>query len=249
MPSFPYTPASLTLTGGSFALEPVLFAYEPARLRVTGGGFAIGPTLTTDLASAFTSILDTLFAGEAIVDAQGRPTRRYQQIWQNAMEGIKQILTTQGGSISSIQDVLAALTQTQAIAATAAQTANTVAARIDLANSYTDPANVLTASSAGAVTISAHDRVYDNGTRVAVDGGSLSGFTSGQFVRVYYIDPSREGGAVTYRATTGDVVQAGDQHIVGGVTIPAAGEVDTTGAGTIPPGYVPDYGAFLPFAI
>ena len=57
-------------------------------------------------------------------------------------------------------------------------------------------------------------------------------------MRVFYNDAAREGGAVAYQGTTDEKTQVGDTHVIGGVTIPAAGSPPASGEGTTPPGYV-----------
>jgi hypothetical protein len=232
MPSFPYTPGALTLTGGTFNPEPIRFTYTPGALTLSGASIGAGPGLgATDGEK-----LARLMRQQSYFDEGGRPTSQMQIHWQRTMERIEQRFT-------DIESVLAQVQAAQTMAAAAQQSVLVVEAKVDLANSYTDPvAGLLTGSSAGVVTIASHSRVYGDGTTVAVTGGSVSGFTSGQFVRVYYVDAARAGGAVTYLGTTSEVIQQGDTHVVGGVTIPVMGEADATGAGTVPPGYVPDYG-------
>ena len=100
---------------------------------------------------------------------------------------------------------------------------------------------LLTANSDGVVSISAHSRVYTTGsteTSVTVNAGSVSGFAPGAFVRVFYNDAARVGGAVAYQGTTAEVTQTGDTHVIGGVLIPEVGSPPATGEGTTPPGYV-----------
>jgi hypothetical protein len=103
----------------------------------------------------------------------------------------------------------------------------------------------ITATDAGAdvtITISAHTRHYpqpDGSTvDVAVSGGSLTGRAYSTTYYIYYDDPSRAGGAVTYQSTTSEATaaQIGDRHTVGGVTTPAALGAPKTGGYTRPPG-------------
>jgi hypothetical protein len=210
------------------------------------GSVVAGPGLSSGLTDQLSAITDTLFANEALVDEQGRPSRRFQQVWQNTIEALVSVLTSQGASISELEAIYAGINTAQATASAAAQQTQATAAAVSLANSYTDPVSgLLTASSAGAVTISAHRRIYGDGLSVDVNGGALSGLSPGDFVRVYYNDPARTGGTVSYLSTTGDIVQQGDVHVLGGVLIPAVGELPSSGAPSTPPGYVPDYRDFL----
>lgn len=237
MPSLAYTPGTLELTGGDFNPEPVRFGFTAGRLSLAGGSFTIGPNLSSSVSGDINALLDTLFSTEALVDAQGRPTRRFQQVWQNTIDGLKSILGSQGASITELQRIYAGINAAQATAAQAVQAAAVTQSAVDLASSYTDPVGVLTADSSGVVTIAAHDRVYGDGTRVAVNGGTVSGFASGDNVVVYYSDPARAGGAVAFKGTTSAVAQTGDTHVVGQVAIPAAGEAETVGTGPTAPGY------------
>lgn len=105
---------------------------------------------------------------------------------------------------------------------------------------YSPP--LLTADPTGGVNIVAHDRVYGNPTlnpTVTVFAGSVAtGFAPGDIARVYYDDPDRSGGLVTYQATLDPAVaaQTGNRHSVGAIEIPPTG----TGEGrpTLPPGGV-----------
>lgn len=242
MPSFPYTPGILVLTGGEFQPEPVRFTYTAGELTLSGGSFAPGPNLSPGVGTALTAVLDFLFAGEEIVDEHRRPTRRFQQIWENAIGTLKDTVALQGGEIDELQEIYARIDTAQATATAAVQTANATQQQINLADSRTDPVSgVLSAASDGTITIAAHNRVYADGASVAVDGGTVTGQAPGAFVRVYYTDPARSGGAVTYLGTTAEVVQEGETHVVGGVTIPAVGELPASGQPPFPPGFVPDY--------
>lgn len=160
--------------------------------------------------------------------------------------------------IAGLATAVAAVTAAQA-AATAAQTsadaaaADAATAQADatasadataLANSYVDGATI-TATDAGAdvtVTISAHTRYYPQPggatTSVAVSGGAVTGQPYSTFLYIYYDDPARAGGAVTYLATTNSLTaaQTGDRHLVGSVTTPAALAAPTSGKGVLPRG-------------
>ncbi len=110
-------------------------------------------------------------------------------------------------------------------------------------------------TSAGAITVSAHTRVYPDKS-VAVTGvtGQATGAVVDDLVLIYYDDAARAGGAVTYAAIilpggTGDASQAEAsinrpyRHFVGGKKVPASGTssggtvytASTSGGGTAPP--------------
>lgn len=237
MPSFAGTRLRLAITGAEGHFTPARFSGTPLRLSLTSGSAIVGPNLASGLVEGIAAILDTLFAGEAIVDTQGRPTRRFQQIWQNTIGAFKDLLTSQGLSITELQRIYSGINTAQSTAASAVQTANATQASISLANSYVSPVGVLTASSDGTVTIAAHTRVYGDGTSVNVNGGTVT--ATGSFATVFYIDGAREGGAVVYQVTSSAVAQEGSVHVVGQVAIPLAGEPDVAGSGPTAPGYLP----------
>lgn len=175
----------------------------------------------------------------AVVDPRGGPDLQFQSLWQRTVETIEGAFVDDQNQINSLNTIVAQLQQViNAQAATAAEL-TTVRADIDLANSRTEPVDgLLSATSTGTINISAHDRVYADGTTVAVASGSISGYSEGQFVRVYYDDAARAGGSVSYQGTTSEVTQTGTRHVIGGVAIPALGSPPSTGVGTTPPGYV-----------
>lgn len=163
-------------------------------------------------------------------------------IWQEAMDKIEEAFAALSTQVTDLETLLLQIQAAQALAQAANDNAAAVSAAAALTNSYTDPVAVLSAANDGTVTVSAHDRVYGDGTRVALDAGGISGFVSGDYVTVYYVDAGREGGAVLYQGTTSAIGQEGDTHIVGQATIPAAGEPPASGSGPTAPGYTPPSG-------
>lgn len=226
MPSLTYTPGAITYSGGEFNPEPVRFNYTAGRLTLTGGSYDIG----VNLSAADGDKLPRLQRQQVYFE-DGKATQEFQLRWQRAMERIEQRFT-------DIESVLVAIQAAQATATAAVQTANATQAAIGLTNSYTDPVGVLTASSAGTVTIAAHSRVYGDGSTATLNSGSVSGFAPGNYVTIYYSDPARAGGAVAYLGTTEAVAQTGDRHIVGTATIPAVGSVDSVGSSPTAPGWI-----------
>jgi hypothetical protein len=97
------------------------------------------------------------------------------------------------------------------------------------------------------VTIASHTRVYSDKT-VSVAGGTLTTYdiggaiADGDTVYVYYDDPTRAGGAVTYEATKVQATSVNSatnigRHFVGQVTVPVTGSGATApGAVANPPG-------------
>ena len=221
MPSFPYTPAALVLTGAEFNPEPIRFTYSVGRLSLSGASYAIG------LAALDGTRLPRIQRSIAYFDRNGQATPQMQKHWQTAMERIE----------ARFAAVTAAL-EASALAATALQAALAVQSSSDLTQSYINPVGVLTAASSGTITIAAHARVYGT-TSVSVGGGSVSGFVPGNYVTIFYQDTARTGGAVTYQGTTSAVAQTGSTHVVGQVTIPASGAADAPGSGPLAPGYNP----------
>ena len=138
----------------------------------------------------------------------------------------------------------AAATSAQTAADTAQGTADDIAAASELANSYVTGATISAADAGTDVTISisAHTRSYpqpDGSTvDVAVSAGSVTGQPYSSLIYVYYDDPARAGGAVTYAATGSEATaaQIGDRHTVGAVNTPAAAAPPSSGGYTRPPG-------------
>ncbi len=168
-----------------------------------------------------------------------------ERYWDSAMTEIEKTLNAIL-AIPLIEDALADLDTAIAAADAAAASANAAAASVtaeqSIVTSY--PSGVtLTANSSGDVTINTHNRVYGDSSlnpTVSVTGAVLvTGAAPASVVRIYYNDPTRAGGAVTYLFTVDPAappVQGGNLHSVGAVTIPAAGTQG--GNGVRPPGYV-----------
>lgn len=90
------------------------------------------------------------------------------------------------------------------------------------------------------ITISDHTRRY-NDKDVAVTGATLTGLTPETQYYLYYDDPDRAGGAVTYH-TTGDYFSAflspdhPARHFAGFIMTDSVGGTGTGGGGSLPPG-------------
>ena len=185
--------------------------------------------------------------GVPIVDRNGQPTASFQLYWQQAIDGLQSQIT----AIADAQAAAAAANAAAAAAQTAADNADTAATS---AQTAADEANANTAITASYVTgltltgtdagsnvtvsISAHTRVYGDATSVSVSSGSVTALAYSTVYYIYYDQPSRAGGAVTYQATTSSATaaQTGDRHTVGSVTTPAAAAPPTDGNGVAPPG-------------
>lgn len=177
---------------------------------------------------------------------------QFQVWWQEVAEAIEKQEGGQDELIEALAAAVAAIAAAQAAAdsanaaAAAAQTvADNIVASDELRSSYVDGTNVLIGSDAGTdatITIAAHDRKYPQGdgstVTVAVGGGALTGLAYSTQYFVYYDDPTRAGGAVTYAATTSasTAAQTGARHLVGSVVTPAALGAPTPGGTVRPPG-------------
>lgn len=171
-----------------------------------------------------------------------------ERYWDIAMSRLEKLLN----EIVSLPQIQSALAQLRADTDEAQDTANTAMSQSErglreasLANSYVNgfSGSFITATSSGSITVVDHTRVYGDSVLnpdVQVLGGTFnSGAVSNNRVNVYYDDPDREGGAVTYYVTinpTLPLAQASDRHSVGAVTIPVSGT--NTGTYVKPPGYV-----------
>lgn len=92
---------------------------------------------------------------------------------------------------------------------------------------------MISADDTGNIYLSDHERRYGNpaiNPTVSVTGGSATEGLPGNRVYVYYDDPTRSGGAVTYQYSldAADAIQGGDRHSVGSVEIPVTGTSDGT---------------------
>lgn len=198
--------------------------------------------------------LPRLPANQKIVDDQGYPTLVYSLWWQQVAETLEEALNAittaldaAGIAIDAAEAAQMAADSANA-AAVAAQTAadnaqmgaDNSAAETSIAASgvtnFTPP--LLSADTAGNVTIANHDRLYGDGTSVSVTGGVVAtGEPPTTAVWIFYDQPSRAGGAVTYQYSTdsNDSLQTGDRHSIGAVTIPNVGT--TPGNPVRPRGY------------
>lgn len=239
MPSFIGTPFALILAGGSPAFEPSLSGGSPLALKITSGVVSLGPGSPNLSGRTTAPKLDRLQRMVRYFEANGTATPKMVLDWQNTMEAIEAALRGLTGQVGDLSILVAQIKAAQDLAQSAQAIATETKAQQDITNSYTSPSAVLTASNDGTITIAAHQRVYGDGAGVSVNAGSLSGFTPGDYVAVYYDDPGREGGAVVYMGTTDAVAQAGARHSVGQIAIPQAGEAPSTGGGVAAPGYTP----------
>lgn len=243
MPSVSITPAAFLIDWGAVTTKPARETVGAMVLAFLGGAVSAGPS--SNLSDSITTPkLDRIMRQERITD-KDMASQRFQAIWQKTMEAIEAAFGGQQGQITDLATIVARLEAAEAKSDAALTQSAATATEDALAKSFPTPSNILSASSSGTITITAHTRVYGDGTSVAVNGGTLTGWTPGAYVQVYYDDAGRAGGAVAYQGTTSVIAQAGARHIAGGVLIPAAGEVPSDGASPYPPGYVPDIRDYL----
>jgi hypothetical protein len=183
---------------------------------------------------------------------QTEPNWTQWQVWWD------EVATAVETSFTGLEDTVAAIAAAQAAAdaanaaaaaadaaADAAQdTADAITSEAALSGSYVSGLT-LSAADAGTdatITISGHTRHYtqpDGSTDdYAVTGGNVTGLAYDTLYYIYYDDAARDGGAVTYVATTTEATaaQIGDRHTVGAIRTPVAAAPPTSGSGTRPPG-------------
>lgn len=241
MPSVAVAPAPYRFTFGDVTTQPARETIGALAILFTGGSVSAGPESALSGEVAVPK-LDRISRQEPITNPSRTAAQRFQLIWQRTMEAIEDAFRAQQAQIADLTTIVARLEAAEEKAAAAQEVANETAAADALAQSYREPSNILSASSDGSISIAGHTLHYGDGTSVSLDAGALSGWTPGDYVQVYYDDAGREGGAVSYQGTTGQIAQQGARHIVGGVTIPQAGEPPSGGVTQPPPGYVPPPG-------
>lgn len=198
-----------------------------------------------------------------IVDATKRATTVFQRFWQTTMEAIELQENNQQALIDALATTVAAVAAAQAAAdaaaaaaaaadaaaataataAAAAQTsADSVTSDTSLSNSYVIGVTIAghDAGASATVSVSAHTRLYGNSVQVSVNSGSVTTLAYATSYYIYYDDPARTGGAVTYHVTTSisSAAQSAtnpNRHFVGTIITPAALAADTAGIGAAPP--------------
>lgn len=183
----------------------------------------------------------------SMTDRDGLPSLPFHRWWNTFAGSLEDAINQLAETVDAIAAAQAAADAANAAAAAAEaaadnaqNAADTAAADSALSNSGVTGATI-TGSDAGTdatATISAHTRVYGDGSSVSVSGGSVTALAYSTFYYIYYDQPSRAGGAVTYQATTSatTAAQTGDRHLVGSVTTPAAAGAPTDGGLVQPPG-------------
>ena len=206
-------------------------------LRLTMGAVNAGPASNLSSAAAVPKLdnltrFDQLQRGDEI-------DPRFQKLWQDNTNATKTAFEKQAEQIGDLATIVARLEANERLTQEAKATADAADARESLANSYTNPVSVLTASGDGTVTVAAHQRIYGNSDPANLSAGSVTGFAAGDYVSVYYSDAARDGVGITYQGTASPIAQADPTHVIGQITIPQAGDPPATGGGGGAPGYTP----------
>lgn len=178
--------------------------------------------------------LPNLDIWQQIVDSKGYPTLPFHIWWQEFVKNQNNTNDELSSQISAITGLDSSVTE-----------ALSAADDSILVSSGTIGASI-TATDAGTtatISISAHTRVYGNGSAVSVSSGAVAGLSFSTTYYIYYDQPTRVGGPVSYQATTSKItaVQVNDRHFIGQITTPANGAADTSGTTPDPPGF-----GFLP---
>lgn len=170
-----------------------------------------------------------------IVDDQKRPLSSFIRTLNKAFQQISRAFNEQSDIVQQLaelaglvddQGALIAAQQTQIDDLQTQQEENTSAASL-LNSGVVDETGDLLFETTGHVTIASHTRQYGNpliNPQVSVaSGGVTTGASAGQIVYIYYEDPARAGGSVTYLSTTdaGVAIQQNGRHIVGSGEVPS----------------------------
>lgn len=116
--------------------------------------------------------------------------------------------------------------------------------RLSRLTSHTDPTTILTAVDDGTtstITIADHNRVFGDGSTLAITGGTLTEQPANAAVALYYDDPTGANKMPTFLATTvikdAQAVSGEHRYFLGVIYTPVAGSGATqTGGGAYPIG-------------
>jgi type II secretory pathway pseudopilin PulG len=180
-----------------------------------------------------------LQGGRAVVDANGIPTNSFLRTFNDALGLIESTLN----AVIDAQNAADAAKKAADTAQTAADNAQKAADQAQggtreqaLVSSYIAPRSVVTATKL-VISIVAHTRYYGDGTSVPVNAGTVQGTDFGDTDDVWYVDPDRTGGAVTYVTGTDGPAQGNDVHVVGSVSLSNTTTPVTGSPGPGKPGY------------
>lgn len=172
----------------------------------------------------------------ALVDLLNRTFKNIERSFNGVSDVVQQLVDlaeAQGATITRVRS----LEEQQAQASKDAR----------LVNSYTDPTAVMTSAVAtdptmANITIANHYRVYADGVKVAVTGGSINGLALNTTYYVFYDDPNQTGGDVVYKYSTNntDAAQTNGRHSLNYINTPqTATSPPEDGGGVNPPGTSP----------
>lgn len=168
-----------------------------------------------------------------IADRNGYPTREFHMWWGTAAKAIEDSFNQLAAAVAATAAAQAAATAAQVTANAAAAAAATASATATIGSSGTIGASLQGFDDTlfAAISITTHTRVYGDGASVSVTAGNVFGLAFSTLYYVYYDDPTRAGGAVTYFATTSQTTatQTGARHLVGQVQTPASGALPNGG--------------------
>lgn len=181
---------------------------------------------------------------QPIVDRDGKPNPFFMRALNDTLGNLGEAINAIA-ALPDIQQQLMDLDAATQAALDLAQGANDAVVQANLeqalVNSYIEPASVTTATNSD-ITVVSHNRIYADSanTSVAVNGDTITNtYPTGTVVYVFYDDPTRAGGFVTFQISDIQPVQTGDTHVVEAVRIPALGDPPTNGGGGPPrPGNV-----------
>lgn len=242
-------PAVVRLSVPPILVFPYHIGGGPAVVRVSGGKGDYSNEYPNDVRGLGRLKLDRLNVKDKIANSDGTVTFQHQKRDQSKSEAIELAFAALGDAVNNQGSLIQAILETQkAISAVAANQASLEAQAAQQANlqrvrdSYSDP-NVLSATNAAGVctiTILAHSRHYLDAQDVALNGGAIPNLSAGTLYFVYYDDPTMEGGAVAFKATTDNAQAVASltnpyRHAVGSIGTATTAGTGTTGPSNPPP--------------
>ena len=191
----------------------------------------------TDVNATQQELLDRIAEVLGITETLNEAVNATQQELLDRIAEVLGITETLNEAVVAAQSAADAA---NAAAGNAQGAADTAEKNSSLATSGTTGLSISAADAGANVTasISAHSRIYGDGATVAVSAGTITGLAYSTTYYLYYSDPARTGGTVTFQATTNqaDAAQIGDVHSLGAVATPAAAAPPSTGRPNLPPG-------------
>lgn len=221
---------------GSGATFPPRASEAPFHLRLGMGTARAGPGTNLTPVDGSLIKLDRLVRLEGITDSSGVPTIRFQTIWQRQCEAIERAFGNQQGQITDLTAIIERLQSVEELASVAVDTAQQVQLSTDTAGSWVEPSRVMSKAVGAPIDVFSHTRVMPDGQRISVNGAMVSVNQAWSGAYVYYDDPAKAGGNVTYIASETAVAQLGGRFNVGYIRFPTAGQPPSLGNGPSPPG-------------